>query len=162
MPGTFRSKEWLSDRASRLKPKAFSASSASGGERNLPSCVDCSFSITVASKFVNITSPFSNGDIVATAVGVLTRISDRIIDCPVKVMLSVGDCGHTAVPMLNTMARQVAGSRTRPHFNFVAICVLLQAVRLEKTAMFGRYPSAGQKVTPSETQTQEFQSGISV
>src|SRR5882762_9605354 len=155
MPGTFRSKEWLSERATRLKPKAWRASSASGGERNLPSCVDCSFSITAASKFVNITSPFSNGDIVATAVGVLTRISARIIDCPVKVMLSVGDCGHTAVPTVNTMARQAAGSRRRPHFRIVAIRILLSKLRdIKKLRCFGRQPSAGHEVTPSETQTQ--------
>src|SRR5882762_2485206 len=136
MPGTFRSKEWLSERATRLKPKACSASSASGGERNLPSCVDCSFSRTVASKFVKITSPFSNGDIVAAAVGACTRKSERIMDCPVKVMLSADDCGHTATPMAKTIARHVAGSRSRPNFCIVAMSVYLQVEMLEKTGLF--------------------------
>src|ERR1700730_11327671 len=54
------------------------------------------------------------------------------MDCPVNVMLSAGDCGHTATPAANTTAMQVAGSRTRPHFSIVAICVFLQAAMLEK------------------------------
>src|SRR5207253_7950521 len=63
---------------------------SSGGERNRPSRVDWPFSMTVASKFVNITSPFSNGAVRETRSGVWTRASDRIIDWPVSVMLNVG------------------------------------------------------------------------
>jgi hypothetical protein len=58
------------------------------------------------------------------------------MDCPVKVMLSADDCGHTATPMAKTIARQVAGSRSRPHFSIVAISVFLQAAMLEKTGLF--------------------------
>jgi hypothetical protein len=54
------------------------------------------------------------------------------MDCPANVILIPDDCGHTATPMANTMARQVAGSRSRPHFSIVAICVFLQAAMLEK------------------------------
>src|SRR6266550_9319821 len=59
------------------------------------------------------------------------------MDCPANVMLIPDDCGHTATPMANTMARQVAGSRSRPHFSIVAICVFLQAAMLEKPGCFG-------------------------
>src|ERR1700674_4007036 len=78
------------------------------------------------------------------------------MDCPANVMLSEGDCGHTATPMANTMARQVAGSRSRPHFNIVAICIFLQGTMLEKIGLFQWQFSAGQEVISNETQTQSF------
>jgi len=59
------------------------------------------------------------------------------MDCPANVMLIPDDCGHTATPMANTMARQLAASRSRPHFSIVAICVFLQAAMLEKPGCFG-------------------------
>src|SRR5713226_6040704 len=58
------------------------------------------------------------------------------MDCPVNVMLSAGDCGQTATPMANTMARQVAGSSSRPHFRIVVICVFLQGAIFEKIGVF--------------------------
>src|SRR5437879_7460789 len=107
---------------------ACSASSASGGERNLPSCVD-SFSITVASKFVNFTSPVSKGEIVASSSGTWTRKSERIIDCPATVKLITGACGHTAVPVVNTITRQTPSTTSEPHLNIVVIGVFLQVAK---------------------------------
>src|SRR5207237_7329392 len=64
--------------------------------------------------------------------------SDRIIDCPVKMMLSADDCGETVALMTNTMVRQVAVSASRPHFNRAPICVLLQyATPKTHRAIFG-------------------------
>src|SRR5882757_3872737 len=54
-------------------------------------------------------------------------MSDRIIDCPVKVMLSVWDCAHAAPPMPDTIAIKAAVPRSRLHARRPAICALLQA-----------------------------------
>src|ERR1700676_5153438 len=48
-------------------------------------------------------------------------MSDRVIDCPVKTMPSADGCGHTVVPMANTMATQVAASGSRPRFDVASI-----------------------------------------
>src|SRR5208283_5712405 len=102
MPVTFRSNAWFEDRDNKLKPKVVSASSASGGARNpLPSWTVSPFSATAASKLVNTTSPFSNPWITGTAAGAVARISDRIIDCPAKVIVIGADCGRCAEPTVH-------------------------------------------------------------
>src|SRR5258707_12277606 len=102
----------------RLKPNDFSASSVSGGDRNRPSFGDCPFltSRMVVSKFVNTTSPFSSDLMTGTAAGTWARISDRIIDCPVKVMLNVGACAHAGPAKVKT-PRQPTGRRSRAHLD---------------------------------------------
>src|SRR5882762_7747566 len=100
MPGTFKSQAWLLASDSRLKPNDFKASSVSGGERKRPSLGDCPFLTLrmVVSKFVNATSPFRNDLMTGTAAGTCTRISERIIDCPVSVIVNAGagDCADAA------------------------------------------------------------------
>src|SRR5208282_1053163 len=128
MPVTFRSNAWFEDRDNKLKPKVVSASSASGGARNpLPSWTVSPFSATAASKLVNTTSPFSNPWITGTAAGAVARISDRIIDCPAKVIVIGADCGRCAEPTVhriaNKTARPAALVKNRPVLNIVAICV---------------------------------------
>src|SRR5208282_6145765 len=130
MPVTFRSNAWFEDRDNKLKPKVVSASSASGGARNpLPSWTVSPFSATAASKLVNTTSPFSNPWITGTAAGAVARISDRIIDCPAKVIVIRADCGSCAEPIMHTIAnraaRHAALAKNRPVFNIVAICPLI-------------------------------------
>src|SRR5712691_4169825 len=128
MPVTFRSNAWLPDRDIKLKPKVFSASSASGGVRNpLPSWTVSPFSATAASKLVNTTSPFKSPWITGTAAGAVARISDRIIDCPAKVIVIAADCARGAAPIAHTIAhktaRHVVLANNRAVFNIDAICV---------------------------------------
>jgi hypothetical protein len=80
-----------------------------------------------------MTSPLSSDAMIGTADGAWARISDRIIDCPVSVMLSTGGCAWSAIPMIDTTTRQAAVSQSRPLFDLVAICFLLQAGILENT-----------------------------
>src|ERR1700681_2280715 len=134
MPVAFRSNAWLPDSDNKLKPKVVSASSASGGVRNpLPSLTVWPFSATEASKFVNTTSPFKSPWIIGTAAGAVSRVSDRIIDCPAKVIIIGSGCGRCAEPIVHTIAnraaRHAALARIRPVFNLVAICLLLSANR---------------------------------
>jgi hypothetical protein len=68
-----------------------------------------------------MTSPFNIAAIADAAEGAVTRMSDRVIDCPVKMMLSADGCGHTVAPMANIMAAQVAAIRSRPRFDVGAI-----------------------------------------
>src|SRR5229473_3426420 len=131
MPVTFRSNAWLPDRDNKLKPKVFSESSASGGVRNpLPSWIDSPFSATADSKLVNMTSPLSSPWITGTAAGAVARISDRIIDCPAKVIVIALDCGHAAAPtthsIVNRTARHAAFADQRPAFNIVGISIDLE------------------------------------
>src|ERR1700680_2015147 len=128
MPVTFRSNAWLPERDNKLKPKVFSASSASGEVRNpLPCWTVSPFSATADSKLVNTTSPCSSPWITGTAAGAVARISDRIIDCPAKVIVIVADCGRAAAPIANKIAdskvRHIALANNRPVFNIVAICM---------------------------------------
>src|SRR5713101_7455649 len=128
MPVPFRSNAWLSDRDSNLRLKVASASSASGGARNpLPSWTVSPFSATAASKLVNTTSPLSSPWITGTAVGAVARISDRIIDCPAKVIVIAVDCAGGAAPVAHTIvhktARHVVLANNGAVFNIVAICV---------------------------------------
>src|SRR5579863_7955788 len=130
MPVTFRSNAWLPDRDNKLKPKLVSASSASGEVRNpLPSWTVSPFSATAASKLVKTTSPFNSPWITGTATGAVARISDRIIDCPAKVIVMGAGCGRCAEPIIHTIAnrtaRHAALASIRPVFNFVAICFVL-------------------------------------
>src|ERR1700674_244796 len=130
MPFASRSNAWLPDRANRLKPKLFRASSASGGVRNpLPSWTVSPFSATADSKLVNTTSPFSSPWITGTSAGAVARISDRIIDCPAKVIVIGADCGHTAAPIAHTIANRTVRHDTlasnRSAFNVVFIRVAL-------------------------------------
>src|SRR5215471_5517279 len=122
MPATFKSNEWLLESDTRLKPNVFNDSSASGGERNRPSFSDCPFltSSTVDSKFVKTTSPFRKDAIVGTAAGACARTSDRIIDCPVKVISKVCDCAH-AGPANANKPRQAVVRRTRAHSDSIGI-----------------------------------------
>jgi hypothetical protein len=46
----------------------------------------------------------------------VARISDRIIDCPVKVIVIVGDGGGGAAGVVHT----IANTKNRPVFNMVA------------------------------------------
>src|SRR5271169_5276041 len=109
MPVTLRSKAWLPDRDNKLKPKVVSASRASGGDRNpLPSWTASPFSATAASKLVNTTSPFSKLWMTGTAAGAVARISDRIIDCPAKVIVIGADGGRCAEPEVQTIASTTA------------------------------------------------------
>src|SRR5579863_10577320 len=73
--------------------------------------------MTVASKFVKITSPFSKGDIVASSPGVVRRKSERIMDCPARVISSVGAWGHTATAIPKTTATLLAAIASRFHLN---------------------------------------------
>src|ERR1700674_1729589 len=128
MPLTFRSKAWLPDRDNKLKPKVVSASNASGGVRNpLPSWTVSPFSATAASRLVNITSPLSSPWITGTAAGAVARISDRIIDCPARVIVIAVDCARGAAPVAHTIAhrtaRHVVLANNGAVFNIVAICV---------------------------------------
>src|SRR4029077_6031436 len=108
-------------------------SSASGGVRNpLPSWTVSPFSATADSRLVKMTSPFSSPWITRTAVGAVARISDRIIDCPVKVIVIAFavpfDCARTATPIAHRIATRSAKHavpRNRPIFNIVAIWVLI-------------------------------------
>jgi hypothetical protein len=45
---------------------------------------------------LKITSPLRSDRILGTAEGAVARRSDRIIACPVKVMVMTADCGHAA------------------------------------------------------------------
>jgi hypothetical protein len=78
---------------------------------------------------VNITSPFSSPWITGTAAGAVALISDRIIDCPAKVIVISVDCDHTAALVAHTIANRTARradlANNRPVFDFVAICVAL-------------------------------------
>src|ERR1700674_5327780 len=130
MPVAFRSKAWLPDRDNKLKPKVFSASNASGGVRKpLPSWTVSPFSATAASRLVKITSPFSSPLITGTTVGAVARISERIIDCPVKVIVIGVDCAPTAAPMAHTIANRTATHASfaddRSFFDIVVICPAL-------------------------------------
>src|SRR5665213_3264339 len=121
-PVTFRSKAWLPDRDNKLKPKVFKESSASGGVRNpRPSWMVSPFSATADSRLVNTTSPLSNPWITGTAAGAVARISDRIIDWPVKVIVITGDGGGgAAVPVLTITSvapRHAAIAKNRTVFN---------------------------------------------
>src|SRR6516162_11167355 len=129
MPGSLRSNEWLLDSDTRLKPNVLRASIACGGERKRPSFGDWPFlsSRTVDSKLVNTTSPLTSDVMIGTADGACARISDRIIDCPVKVILSTGGWARRTPPVLGTMTRQVAANRSRPRWQLVPISVILQA-----------------------------------
>src|ERR1700719_572792 len=132
MPVTFRSNAWLPERANKLKPKVFNASSASGGVRNpLPSWTVSPFSATADSKLVNTTSPFKSPWITGTAAGAVSRVSDRIIDCPAKVIVIGAGCGRCAKPSVHTIAdrtaKHTAFARIRPAFNLVVICLLPSA-----------------------------------
>src|SRR5689334_13649828 len=93
---------------------SFSASIASGGASELPclgtNSFGCPVSATVASKFVKTTSPFNKGAIADMVEGVYKRMSDRIIDCPVKTTVSAAGCGHAITPMENTKATEMAKS----------------------------------------------------
>src|SRR6266851_10382176 len=131
MPVPFRSNAWLSDRDSNLRLKVVSASSASGGARNpLPSWTVSPRSATADSRLVNITSPLSSPWITGTAAGAVARISDRIIDCPAKVIVIALDCGHAAAPtahsIVNRTARHAAFADHRPAFNIVDISIDLE------------------------------------
>src|SRR6185436_3410734 len=90
MPTSLRSKAWLFDNASKLKPSVPSASSASAGARNPrpPPVTDCPGSAIAPSKFVKTTSPRSSGRILGTASGAVARRSERIIDWPVNVIVT--------------------------------------------------------------------------
>src|ERR1041385_7239878 len=91
---------------------SFSASIASGGASEFPfrgtNSFGCPFSATVASKFVKTTSPFKKGAIADTVEGVYKRMSDRIIDCPVKTTVSAAGCGHAITPIENMKATETA------------------------------------------------------
>jgi hypothetical protein len=56
-------------------------------------------------------------------------MSDRIIDCPAKVMVIGAGCGRCAEPIVHTLAnrtaRHAALARIRPVFNLVAILLAL-------------------------------------
>src|ERR1700686_388299 len=128
MPVTFRSNAWLPDRDNKLKPKVFNASSASGGVRKpLPSWTVSPFSATVDSRLVNTTSPLSSPWITGTAAGAVARISDRIIDCPAKVIVIGVDCARGAAPVAHTTAHRTARHAVPANngavFNIVAISV---------------------------------------
>src|SRR5579864_1605113 len=130
MPVAFRSNAWLPDKDNKLNPNVLTASSASGGARKpLPSRTVSPFSATAASKLVNTTSPFSSPWITGTAAGAVARISDRIIDCPAKVIVIGADCGRCAEPTVhriaNKTARLAALVKNRPAFNIVAISLAL-------------------------------------
>src|ERR1019366_8684789 len=130
MPFTFRSNAWLPDRDNKLKPKLCRAWSASGGVRNpLPSWVVSPFSAIADSRLVNTTSPLSRPWITGTAAGVVARTSDRIIDCPAKVIVIALDCGHMAAPIAHTIAsgtaKHTALVNHRPVFHILGICVAL-------------------------------------
>src|SRR5580698_1586990 len=133
MPFTFRSNAWLQDRANKLNPKVVSASSASGGVRNpLPSWTVSPFSATAASRLVNTTSPFRSPWITGTAAAEVARISDRIIDCPAKVIVIAAGC--CAAPIAhrtaNRTARQAAPAQNLPVFDPVfSICVSLMSFK---------------------------------
>jgi hypothetical protein len=96
-------------------------------ENPLPSCAVSPFSATVASKLVNTTSPFSSACITGTAAGAVARISDRIIDCPAKVIVIGASCGCCAVATVDRIAnrtpRHAALVQNGPVFNVVAVCV---------------------------------------
>src|ERR1700730_15364404 len=129
MPVAFRSNAWLPESASKLKPKLFSASSASGGVRKpLPSWTVSPLSATADSRLVKMTSPFSNPWITRTAVGAVARLSERIIDCPVRVIVIAFavafDWARTATPIAHRIASRSARHAVlanRPVFNMVAI-----------------------------------------
>src|SRR5579862_5552405 len=122
MPVTLRSKAWLPARDNKLKPKVFSASSAAGGARNpLPSWTVSPCSATVDSRLVNTTSPLSSSLITGTAAGEVERMSDRIIDCPAKVIVIGVDCGRAEAHIMYTIAernaRRAALGNNRLAFN---------------------------------------------
>src|SRR5579863_1825183 len=141
MPVTFRSNAWLPERDNKLKPKVFSASSASGGVRNpLPSCTVSPFSATADSKLVNTTSPFSIPWMTGTAVGAVARMSERIIDCPTKVTVIALDCDHageTEPAIDKNNARHIALVSIRLVFDTVAICAALPLS--SKSSMSARF-----------------------
>src|SRR5215467_1091884 len=124
MPVAFRSNAWLPDRANKLKPNVLSASSASGGERKpLPSWTVSPFSATAPSKLVNATSPFSSPRITGTEAGAVSRRSDRIIDCPVKVIVIAVEFGAWAAAIMHTITdgapRRAATAKRLRVFNLV-------------------------------------------
>jgi len=54
---------------------------------------------TAPSKLVKTTSaPLRSAEIVDTVADAVARMSDRIIDCPVNVTVSAGDCDSTGLP----------------------------------------------------------------
>src|SRR5215471_8396442 len=117
MPVTFRSKAWLQAKANKLKPKVLRASSASGGARKpRPSWTVWPFSATAASKLVNTTSPFSSDWITGTAAGAVSRMSDRIMDCPVNVIVMAGEFAVWAAARVVRVVRKAA---RRAAFNVV-------------------------------------------
>jgi len=67
--------------------------------------------------------------ITGTADGAVVRISDRIIDCPVKVIVIVVDCAHTAPPIAHTIANRIAKHAAlavdRSFLDIVVICLAL-------------------------------------
>ena len=74
----------------------------------LPSWTVSLSSATAASKLVNTTSPFSSFWITGTAAGAVARISDRIIDWPVKVRVIEDACGFWAEPIVSASAKTTA------------------------------------------------------
>src|SRR6185295_15588603 len=92
-----------------------------------PSCTVSPFSAIAASRLVNTTSPFSSPWITGTAAGAVARISDRIIDCPAKVIVIRVDWGRWAEPIVHTTAdrtaTQAALAKNCPVINLVVMAV---------------------------------------
>src|SRR5947199_690394 len=65
---------------------------------------------------------------VDTMEGVYRRISARIMDCPVKMILIGRDCGHAVDAQVNSIAKQAATSASFPSLYFarLGISVLLE------------------------------------
>src|SRR5258708_38636597 len=73
-----------------------------------------------------MTSPFKSDWIASTAVGAVERVSDRIIDCPAKVIDIVGACGLAAVTAAATATRQNPATCSRRNLNVIFTWVLLR------------------------------------
>src|SRR5262249_51413607 len=75
---------------------------------------------TTASKLVNLTSPLSNADSAGTASGAVTRRSDRIIDCPARVIVRVDGCDCASSVRTPAIAQHAA---TETHLSGDVICI---------------------------------------
>jgi hypothetical protein len=88
---------------------------------------------------VNITSPIKSDWIPGAAAGAVARISDRIIDCPVRVIVIAVDFGCPAAPVALTIENRTAIRIDLANecsvFNIAAICV---ASRFRLTVRFTR------------------------